>query len=1296
MPRHNLGHARASFPMSKNPSNLRFSTHLCGGLLSALALLPQAIQADPAWKEVYNPFTVRSLHLQVDPTDWNRVINDQPEEGQTASQERAEAWFNGEGETPILVEIRRKGATDPVLTSGGLTKASLKIDINALVPGQRWNGLRKLSLEIGGTDGPLHEGFGWQVHRRAAEAGYYGYDAANAAWVKLYVNGNFHGVFSSTEQRDEQLLRNRDLYSPNNTWLYKVDGSHTLEEGIGDSPTFQHLNFAPFQGNGAGAAPDLDIDLPQWIDMESMLTLGACNAYLENSDGLFKRNGKNSFAADFQPPNQRLRIYLPWDLDTVIKQGTEDIYGSFYRNEIIDDPWFQRVYEHTLRELIDGPLSEAALHAFLNDLEAVLAPELAADPFISAGAGSFASLRNWVTDRNANVLSQLLLPYVSRPLFNQDGGEVVSGFELTMATPGGQIYYTLDGTDPRAPGGGVGASAQLYSSPVIVDRTTKVTARTLDASNWSALATDATFNIAAYATAMRVTEIMYHPAADDPLDAVDEDAYEFLELHNSGPTPLELGGFFFGGITFTFPASTSISPGAYVVLVRDSASFAARYPGVSYDGIYLGKLSNSGEKIRLKNAEGTTVISIDYDDDPPWVLSPDGLGYSLVNVNLSGDPDDAMNWRASRDVHGSPGATDPLVSYALTPVLNEVIANTAPPFEDAIEIHNTGSGPADLSGWFLSDEARDPNGDLTPALLKKFKLPSGSSIPGGGHAAFYENAFNHLNALVPFSLSPFGGRAYLSSADSAGNLTGHIIALDFPATDPNTAYGRIGTSVGVQNARLATPTFGVSTPTDLTDFRSGGGAPNSPPLVGPVVLSEIMYNPLESGSEFVELYNLSGSVVEISGWDIDGIGGFAFPPGTFLPAGGFVLLVDTAKITPSAFRSAYSVPASVDIFGTLFDLGNAGESLRLEKPNPIALQPDIRLERVRYNDKSPWPTEADGAGPSLERFAFGGYGNEPLNWRSAAIGGSPGTAGSFSSGIAITKESTWDYKATASTLGTAWQTVDYNATSWHDAVGASGYGESFLNTILPFGPNPLDRFNTTYFRKQFVINDAPATITSLDLSLLYDDGIVVYLNGKEVARRSLPGGTIAYETLATDREAIAYETVDLLPFKNCLIQGTNILAVEVHQSGPTSADLVWDAELLYATATSGNDDDGDGMYNDWENANGLDPNDPTDAPLDNDGDRRSNLDEFVAGTDPQDPSSSFQIALVERLPSGSVRILWESKIGKSYRISYSPDLINWFGYGSAGDLTATTTTSEFIDPSGNLPNRRFYRIGVSP
>lgn len=1262
-----------------------------------------SITAAPQWKEFYDPMTVRSLHLAVDPADWTRVINDQPAEGETLSQERATAWFSDQpitvaytaGVTPapgsLLVEIRRKGATDPVLTSGGLTKASLKIDFNELVAGQKWNDLRKLSLEIGNASGPLNEGFAWQVHRLAAEAGFYHYDAANAAWAKLYVNGAYHGVFTSTEQRDEQMLRNRDLYSEANTWLYKVDGSTFIEEGTGNSPTFAHLDFPPFAGKsgGGGSTPDLAIDLPQWIDMESMLTLGACNAYLENNDGLFKQSGKNSFAADFRPPNERLRLYFPWDLDASIKQGSENIYGNFYKNAIVDNPWFKRVYEHTLREMIAGPLSEDSLHALLDELEVTLGPELAGDPFIGAGSGSFSSLRSWVTIRNANVRAQLTLPFVARPAFSQNGGEVISGFGLTMAAPAGQIYYTTDGSDPRAPGGAVGAAAQLYSGPLMIDLTTTGIARALSGGNWSGLATKATFNVADYATAMRVTEIMYNPVGGD--------AYEFIELRNTGTTALDLSGFHFDGISYTFPAGTDIPAGGYVVLVRDPAVFATRHPGVTPDGIYLGGLNNGGEKIRLRNADGTTVISVEYDDDPPWVLSPDGLGYSLVNRNPEGSPDLAANWRASRDVHGSPGSPDPEPGHALDVVVNEVLANSSSPYEDAVELHNTATSQADVGGWFLSDQARDATGTLVPALLKKFVIPTGTVIPANGFAAFYQQQFDQANPLVPFVISPYGGRIYLSSADGSGNLTGVIIALDFPATLPNVAFGRIATSTGHDTARLAVPTFGANAPADIATFRTGTGAPNAAALVGPMVISEIMYNPLESGSEFVELQNISDAAVDISGWDIDGIAGFSFPAGTIIPAGGFVLLVDTAKTTPEAFRSGNGVPAAVPVFGGLFDLGNAGEALRLDQPNPDPLQPDILVERVRFNDKAPWPTEADGVGPSLERFAPSAFGNDPVHWRAAAFNGSPGRPGSFTSGIAIAGGSFWDHKASASSPGTVWRNPGYNASAWSAVNGPAGYGEPFIAGPVSFGPDPAAKYPTTYFRKSFVLADDPAAISSLNLSMLYDDGVVVYLNGTEIVRRGMPDGIITYETLATvDREAVADEEIDITAFKHLLLPGTNLLAVEVHQSDPASADLVWNGDLTYTLAVNTNDEDNDGLPRDWEIANGLNDNDPADALLDTDGDGRNNSVEFLAGTDPRNPSSFFKVESAERTSDGVVVLRWISVPGKTYRVSYSGDLLQWFSFGSQGDLTATDTVTEFSDPSATLPAHRFYRIEVVP
>src|SRR6185503_6534662 len=82
---------------------------------------------------------------------------------------------------------------------------------------------------------------------------------------------------------------------------------------------------------------------------------------------------------------------------------------------------------------------------------------------------------------------QGLFPSVSAPLFSINGGDVPPGTSLTLsnANAGGSIYYTLDGSDPRAIGGGIHPSAVNFSSPIIVTRSRLVRARIKTGSIWS-------------------------------------------------------------------------------------------------------------------------------------------------------------------------------------------------------------------------------------------------------------------------------------------------------------------------------------------------------------------------------------------------------------------------------------------------------------------------------------------------------------------------------------------------------------------------------------------------------------------------------------------------------------------------------------------------------------------------------------------------------------------------------------------------------------------------------------------
>jgi Calcineurin-like phosphoesterase/Purple acid Phosphatase, N-terminal domain/Secretion system C-terminal sorting domain/Periplasmic copper-binding protein (NosD) len=145
-----------------------------------------------------------------------------------------------------------------------------------------------------------------------------------------------------------------------------------------------------------------------------------------------------------------------------------------------------------------------------------------------------------------------------------------------------------------------------------------------------------------------------------------------------------------------------------------------------------------------------------------------------------------------------------------------------------------------------------------------------------------------------------------------------------------------------------------------------------------------------------------------------------------------------------------------------------------------------------------------------------------------------------------------------------WNDTDFNATpanGWESGWAQLGYGGDGEVTEIN---NANGATITAYFRRAFVAN--PATITSLEFNLTYDDGAVVYINGTEVLPRvNMPQtGPIDYFTLASGNPggdpATTTFTIDPIP-PGLLQLGTNILAVEVHERA-NSDDLSFDLELL--------------------------------------------------------------------------------------------------------------------------------------
>jgi hypothetical protein len=486
------------------------------------------------------------------------------------------------------------------------------------------------------------------------------------------------------------------------------------------------------------------------------------------------------------------------------------------------------------------------------------------------------------------------------------------------------------------------------------------------------------------------------PPSDRGQDARDT---EFIELQNIGSETINLNLVkFTNGIDFTFP-SIELAAGEYTIVVQDRNVFEARYGrNINIAGQYSGRLDNAGERITLEDAIGRTILDFSYKDG--WRSLTDGEGFSLTitdpfNNDLS-SWDQKDSWRPSAYAGGSPGYDDSgIVPDPGAVVINEVLAHAHAEASDWIELYNTTATAIDIGGWFLSDS----NDNLT-----KYKIAEGTTIGPNGYLVLYEDLnFGNANdpgTGEPFALSENGERLYLSSAQN-DVLTGYRNVEDFGASETGVSFGRYYKS-GTDNYNFVA--MEENTP----------GSANSYPKVGPIVITEIMYNPNwpEGGSytndqyEYIELHNISAEPVTLYDYETaqpwkftDGID-FTFPADSpvTIDAGGYLLVVK--KLAAFSWRYP-SVPAG-KILGPYDDnLSNAGESLELSKPGDVdneGVRHYIRVDRINYSDGSHpencpdnidlWPVEADGDGMSLTRKVLTDYGNDPENW--VALSPSPG------------------------------------------------------------------------------------------------------------------------------------------------------------------------------------------------------------------------------------------------------------------------------------------------------------------
>ena len=575
----------------------------------------------------------------------------------------------------------------------------------------------------------------------------------------------------------------------------------------------------------------------------------------------------------------------------------------------------------------------------------------------------------------------------------------------TVIPGGGSLYLTPDllafRARPSGPSGGQGLFVQQGYNGHLSNFGETIELLDLDGTVVASLTTIGTASDAQ--NFLRVTEIMYNPAAPtaaelavDPL--LDNDDFEFVEVMNTSTNiTLDLNGVvvsqgFVDPLEFTGSGVESLAPGERLVLVSNVAAFELRYADVILGESpapiqYVGSLSNGGERIKIDDANGSTVVDFSYDDGSLWPQAADGVGASLESLIAESpqsptDLDDKYySWRSSETFGGTPlagGSQNPVV-------ISEIRANTDDPGQlDAIELHNTASFAMNIGGWYLSDSAAD---------LLKFEIPAGTVVGGGDYIVFDENDFNPT-PLTPgphhFALDGTeGDDVWLVQPDDNGGVELFVDDVHFRGTFS-------GQTLGL--ARHGNDRFAPLTRDTL-------GCANSQPLVDDVFISTIHYWPsLPSAAALAIHPDLDGNDLEyliienrrfpqsLDGWRIRGGIEFDEFPETALAASIRVLSFDPNDPANASRREAFlthhGLPESTPLIGGYSgSLNNSGEQLRLERPgtppadDPLQT-PFVTVDEVVYDDQHPWP--APTAGDPIVRRASMFFGNDGDHWTHAS------------------------------------------------------------------------------------------------------------------------------------------------------------------------------------------------------------------------------------------------------------------------------------------------------------------------